>query len=331
MPDYLRGPGHAEDAPFLLLAAHALVVVLDAAPGGGVVSAWEMPSLGELLEEERRHWHRVAERPEHRLTVSEVARERAMAALVLLGADSEEEALAVVSRVPELRDTSTDERGKVVRWANALYPGPRRFTPHFRPDLIASWFLIGQVRDSPAFARAVRADLDRAQAAHALRWLGYAADHLPDGVAVFLEVVAVDLFHLAPTAVAALTDAMSSRRQLEERLGGLIAQAQWSQEDLDRLEEALPPRQMIAVDIGIQYARIDYIRRNGDRDDLATSLSNLGTYFSALRRPAEPLPPPQEAVAIYRELAQRDPDRFRSIYESMASKLIDLRIEIKKQ
>ena len=47
------------------------------------------------------------------------------------------------------------------------------------------------------------------------------------------------------------------------------------------------------------------------RPDLARSLTNLGVRFSELGRPAEALPPAQEAVAIHRELAAAYPDRYR--------------------
>jgi tetratricopeptide (TPR) repeat protein len=47
------------------------------------------------------------------------------------------------------------------------------------------------------------------------------------------------------------------------------------------------------------------------RPYLARSLSNLGNRLSALGRPAEALPPTQEAVALYRELAETYPDRYR--------------------
>lgn len=39
------------------------------------------------------------------------------------------------------------------------------------------------------------------------------------------------------------------------------------------------------------------------RPDLAISLANLGIRLWALGRPAEALPPAEEAVAVYRELA----------------------------
>ncbi|WP_279340778.1 tetratricopeptide repeat protein [Sphaerisporangium perillae] len=315
VPGYLRGPGHEENAPVVLLVAHALAVFLDVAKQGGPVSVRDSPSLdvllGQLLAEEKLYWHAVADRPEHRLMVSEPARERAMAALVLLGADSEEEAVAVLSRVPDLRDVGADELGKLVRWANALYPGPRRFTPALGPQLIAGWFLADQLRTSPTLLRAMRTDLTRDQAAHALGWLGYAADHMPQGVAVFLDVVASDLFHLAPAAVAALSGSARTRGQLEEQLGHLIAQAQWSEEDLDRLELVLPPGLMRGVHVGVRYARVDYVRRNGSRADLAGSLIDLGVWFSGLGRPADALPSALEALTICRELAQANPDRYR--------------------
>jgi tetratricopeptide (TPR) repeat protein len=48
------------------------------------------------------------------------------------------------------------------------------------------------------------------------------------------------------------------------------------------------------------------------RPDLADSLSNLGITFWELGRPADALPPAQEAVGIRRELAAAYPDRYRA-------------------
>ena len=44
---------------------------------------------------------------------------------------------------------------------------------------------------------------------------------------------------------------------------------------------------------------------------LARSLSNLGASSFALGRPADALPVTEEAIAVYRELAQADPGRYR--------------------
>ena len=43
------------------------------------------------------------------------------------------------------------------------------------------------------------------------------------------------------------------------------------------------------------------------RPDLARSLNSLGVQLSELGRPADALPPAQEAVVIYRELAAAIP------------------------
>jgi hypothetical protein len=47
------------------------------------------------------------------------------------------------------------------------------------------------------------------------------------------------------------------------------------------------------------------------RPDLATSLTNLGIRFSALGRPAQALSASEEAVAMYRALAEANPARYR--------------------
>lgn len=50
---------------------------------------------------------------------------------------------------------------------------------------------------------------------------------------------------------------------------------------------------------------------------LADSLHNLGVRYSELDRPADALPPTQEAVTIYRELAAANPDRYRPLPDAL--------------
>jgi tetratricopeptide (TPR) repeat protein len=59
------------------------------------------------------------------------------------------------------------------------------------------------------------------------------------------------------------------------------------------------------------------------RPDLAYSLTNLGACYSVLGRPAEALPPAEEAVTIHRELAAANPYRYRP---DLAGSLINLGI-----
>jgi tetratricopeptide (TPR) repeat protein len=57
------------------------------------------------------------------------------------------------------------------------------------------------------------------------------------------------------------------------------------------------------------------------RPDLARCLANLGIRYAGLDRPAEALPPSEEAVAIRRELARADPDQHRP---DLARSLVNL-------
>ena len=112
---------------------------------------------------------------------------RAVAALALLGADSDAEAAEIVRRVPELRDAPAERLAAVVSWVAALYPGGPGAAPRIRPDLIGEWFVVSELAADPDLARSLRAGLTDEQAARALAFLARAADRVEAASGLFEE------------------------------------------------------------------------------------------------------------------------------------------------
>ena len=53
----------------------------------------------------------------------------------MAGADSEAEAVGLLRLLADLGDATAERLGRLARWANALYPGPRWWNP-LEPDLL---------------------------------------------------------------------------------------------------------------------------------------------------------------------------------------------------
>jgi hypothetical protein len=68
--------------------------------------------------------------PDPDVTITHDRRIRLVAALVLHGADTEEQATTVIARIPELSDTSGERLRDLTRWAGRIYPGSAWFRCH---------------------------------------------------------------------------------------------------------------------------------------------------------------------------------------------------------
>ena len=87
--------------------------------GGGMDSAGPEDVI---LTHEARYWRRTA--GEHRLHVHKQTLQCAVAASALFGAADQNEAMALLARVPGLQDQSEDVRLRAARWLRDLYPPP---------------------------------------------------------------------------------------------------------------------------------------------------------------------------------------------------------------
>lgn len=160
----------------LTLHMTALVDLLDAAhrPAGGAAGA--RPIEERLLDYERRHW--IAVEADLGLKKRRGI-ETVLAAAFLCGAADEEEADALLERVPVLNGQTTDVRWAVRDWIGALYPPPgaSQVWGSLRPDRLAEYFLGSRLRTDPRLADRLLAGASGAQATRLLALHTRAAGH----------------------------------------------------------------------------------------------------------------------------------------------------------
>jgi tetratricopeptide (TPR) repeat protein len=324
------------------LHAAALVAVLQSAmaTGKGSVSVTVSVVLDELLGHEERFWHGSARQ------LGLVGGTGGMRAAILgqvvatgalLGATSQDQAVALLDRVPDAAASVP-----VASWLRDLYPpetgssevGGAQWLGALRPDRLAEHLVVRELTRSPELAERCLRDLDERQALRAITLLGRAAADqrevatpLLQRVLPLLEQVVAglpgDIELLTAisggipyqSAAMAEADLAVTRRILQVLPGDSLGlRARWLTwlgtmlSQTGRWAEALPVTRQ-AVEI---YRNLAGTNPDRYRPDLAMSLSNLSNRFSELGQPAEGLPAEQEAVEIRRALAAVYPDRYRS-------------------
>ena len=300
----------ARRMPVLVLHAAALVAVLrSAAEPTATLRVVMSGVLEELLEHEARYWRRTAAAaglPDDGHVLKPV-----VAAAALLGAAGESEAAQAVSRVPELAGALLGELRKWARWLYGLYPPEADGRlGSLQPGLLAETHVTAQLAEDPKLARACLRGLEIGQAVHALTVLGRAWMHQENAKQIIAAALQDDLPRLAiPAAVVAL--------QTQAGLGSLLATA---------LREASAPLDVL-IDIAttLPYPSVVLTRATAAvtlrvRASLppgtepwivARWAASAGAVLSAVSREAEALSSTQEAVTLYRKLAEDDPDLYR--------------------
>jgi hypothetical protein len=210
--------------PFGMIAARALLFALDAARGGASPRPERDPrtippaSLAAgLMRHEQDHWTAATEWDWGGCDPpSRALRGRVMAALTLLGADSEAKAENVLQLVPLPREAPAGQRHAIASWTASLYtPGARiGISPH----LAAEWFIVRQLAGSPLLARSLRAELTEEQQTRVLGFLGRAVGRVRGADRLFAEFAAGD----AASLVIATTRAVIAD-DYNRRLDTLIA------------------------------------------------------------------------------------------------------------
>ncbi len=316
------------------LHAAALVGVLRSAGGRRGVTVRVTDVLDELLGHEARFWQGSADRlgltdGAGGLTTGELR--RIVAAGALLGAGSQEDAVALLGRVPVAGSV------KLAQWLRDLYPPTDApdggWLGSLAPDRLAERLVVAELGSDPELAGRCLTGLDGRQALRSVTLLGRAAADKVDApwllerlLPLVGQVVAelpddLDLLtaisYAIPYPSTALADAGLAviRRILPLVPADRPAlRAQWLAQlgiTLDHTGEA--PQALSAAEEAVAiYRELAAADPDRYRPDLATSLTNLAGPYSELGRRAEALPTAEEAVAIRRELAAADPDRYRT-------------------
>jgi predicted Zn-dependent protease with MMP-like domain/tetratricopeptide (TPR) repeat protein len=306
--------------PVLMLHAAALVAVLRSrtSPSGPLRVAVTSGLISELLEHEARYWQRTAAAAG--LSGDGRVLNAAVAALVVAGADDEGQTAAAARRVPDLAGLADEELRQWGTWLAGLYPGADGEMGPVQPGLLAEHHAVTELAADPALARAVLSGLEGRQAVRALTVLGRAWELHEEAGPVIGAALRADLAGLAAPAGQVT---IATQPRIDTLLAEALDTAPPTAEDLARIAEALPyPSVALA---GTHLAVALRIRREQppgtSREDAARWAQRCGLLLSQAGRLADALPVTQEAVTLYRELADELPDRYRP---ELAAALSDL-------
>ena len=288
VPD-LSGAGFDAILFVQLAAARAL-------EGDGAAQQRPEDLVAWALKREGRYWRATAAAAEPPLQVDGAVLERAVAVATLAIADSEDEAAAALSAIPDLAGDARGQRA-VARWLRHLYPHAEgdSWLPGLVPDVLGDALLAAVLAESPSIARGLLDEPSPEQAQSVLRALDRAA-RAHDGLEALLsELVG---------AAAASAVAGGARRRACSRavaLASLVSRALALEPDPELAGEMLAEipgstvalRELAAVAAGLVVegrraaAQQDPAARPALAQALdrhAIRLSDLGRLEEALRR-----------------------------------------------
>ena len=299
------------DAVILVIHAAALLAILDNAPSAeSEASALRSREevLAGLLRHEARYWQQSLAARDLALD-PEVAR-RAVAVGCLIGADDEASASKLLAAIPDLT-SSAQRRGQAARWLHDLYPAPLSAAPQrewigpLSPDLIVEQLVVGVLTQHPDLIPALFTELTDSRAIRGLTVLARAA--LTDPVAADQLDVALrsDLEHLV---VPALAVAVETNTAVGDLIKDALSSTVLSIDVLERIAGALPQSSFALAETAVivfQRLADESVNDTGQR---AAWLVSLANWQHALGRREDALAASEEAVTIYRQLAQTWPD-----------------------
>ena len=324
-----RGATDHSDELMLNLQARALLAVLNSERGRPWRAKTQTPPFDQLADalfrHERRRWREAAKRPEWGLTdLTGAVQDCSIAALALTGAADENQAVATLRRVPDLADASAERLANIARWTTHLYPGDPPWPIRILPDMLAEWFLVNQLTTTPQLARSMN-DLAPAQKQGLLVLLAHASDHMPQAAQLFADVIRTDITGLAAAGVAAALTADRGQAALDTVLEPLIGQARWTAESLAGLGRQIPEGLLPRTRAAVSAALVGHVREGRASEDLAGKLTSLGNRLRELGRHQEALAATEEALGMWRTLADSNPAHLPDLARALHNLGLDLR------
>ncbi|HKZ55991.1 MAG TPA: toll/interleukin-1 receptor domain-containing protein [Anaerolineales bacterium] len=269
--------------------------------------------LDLILEHERRYWLRMAQ--DVGLAPSLHSTLEGAAALIVLagGCASADALLDLLSRSPELGETRVVERKQVASVFRNLYSVAASIEP-LQPDLLGEHLVAKAFGEDRGLRVGWIRGADADQIRSGLTVLNRTADGRPEADAWLLEVLSSDLERLAAPAIEAAIEG-------GDPIGRLLAQA-LNQSPMPALahglEASLPHETVSLRELAAEVTQqaIQHLESARDVDaeerksGRARLLNNLGVRLSELGRREEALFAAQEAVGVYRKLAEARPEAF---------------------
>ncbi len=300
------GAEHFESVLFIHLAALAHV------EGERLEGADEL--LDFILAHERRYWAGALH--DEGLSNGLAGAIGQVVALATLagGIDDRADVDAFLRRVPLLGGETAATRDSIGRIARRIYP-ERYGLAEIRPDLIGEHLVDRQLADHPALLdTAINPEATPAQTTHALTVLTRLAQRKPESANLLERALSGDLELLAEAA-------MDVAVETGDPIGRVLAKSLSDRPDsaLAKTIESKVPEQTVALrELAVAAGSIcrDHLNAHPDpkSEQLLTEMArinnNLGNRLSALGRREDALEATEEAVAIYRRLAEVQPDAF---------------------
>ena len=250
----------------------------------------------------------------------------AITALALLGAENPTDAVAVLRRVPDLRDEQTMRLRAIAAAVTKLYPAGPGGAPRIRPDVIGEWFVVNQLTKDPDLAQGLHQDLTDDQAARALGMLARAADSFKPAAHLFEEFLGGDVRRQILAATMAAKTGRTGQQLLDRVVAEQLASTQdLTLEQLNELDRLIPTHAMLHTHAAIAGHTVAWYRNLAATDasdhqvELASSLDRFGDLLNQVGRFEEALNATEEAVSLFRSLAEADPARIPGLARALTT------------
>ncbi|MBF6522865.1 tetratricopeptide repeat protein, partial [Nocardia farcinica] len=268
-----------------------------------------------ILEHEHRYWTATA--AHHKLDGLGIATLRdVLAATIVLGATTSEELGQILTRIPDLIDQPRLVHTGIRDWLMSLYPGQSaRAYAGLGPDRLAEQ-LVGRLMLHPTrdcIIETLAATTDNEGEAEQLLTVCTRAAAHPTLTAITDTLttwcVRHPTLHLAAVRVATRVE---NPVPLINALDQIVSTPDTPPDTLITLHKAIPrqTRVLAATAAALTHALTEHYRRIDNQPLLAMSLHNFAVRLGELGRHEEGLAAAEEAVKIYRVLAEHHPDAY---------------------
>jgi tetratricopeptide (TPR) repeat protein len=277
-----------------------------------------------LNRHEAKYWERVAK--EHAVDVHPRNRRAAVAAACLLPAVNDEQALAILARLPGLKGLDNDRLTAVAFWLRDLYPSPSQFWAGLQPDLLAEDFVFEVLKEQDGLLASLLAQVDDRQANQALTVLARSAARHPHLRLRVIDVISLYPDVLAPAAVRVALE-VTDYHGLANALDRVVGEHSGQLELLRAIYRAIPYPTQVHARLAVTVAGdlVTALQPAGSQPwdagtpaepwteggltaahDLARALNELSVRHRAVGRYREALREVDEAVAIWERLVTVD-------------------------
>lgn len=312
--DGLRLPADIDDDRYALaLTLHmtALATLLDHQRGrrDGETPA-RLDPAARVLDHERQYWADAARAKELPHAGPRVL-DAVMTAVTCCGAASRDEAVELLSELPDLAGDHRRELGQYADWAHQLHPGANWLNP-LKPDLLGEYFVARVLRDQEDLVDALaRAPRSKEQQFRLMTVLAHAADRHSDIPAMITRVLGAGADELWVIG-AALAAYLPEPRVLVRPLLDTLATVDRAEMLWVAAVEIPSSYRVSELKIAAASEALSRYRTLPDRSlttevDLLDALAS-GLYYAG--RHAEAAELLRETLKLYAQLAEQEPKRY---------------------